>query len=70
VPSYLAKGLEFDAVILPNVSDAQYDPKEEKRLFYTLASRAMHDLRIINVGQVAQLIKKIDSKLYKEKKYE
>lgn len=42
IPSYLSKGLEFDVVI---VYDAQnYDFEREKRLYYTVCTRAMHKL--------------------------
>ena len=44
IPSYLAKGLEFDAVY---VFDAErYDTKKELRLFYTVCTRAMHKLTV------------------------
>lgn len=42
MPSYLSKGLEFDVVI---IYDAQnYNLKNEKRLYYTVCTRAMHKL--------------------------
>lgn len=44
IPSYLAKGLEFDAVF---VFDAdEYTLPEELRLYYTVCTRAMHKLVI------------------------
>lgn len=67
VPSYLAKGLEFDAVILPEVSDGNYSIETEKRLFYTLSTRAMHDLRIIANAGLPSVIENIDNKLYELK---
>ena len=46
VPSYLAKGLEFDAVIIYNVDD--YDCKNEidMKLLYVAMTRALHKLDI------------------------
>ncbi len=42
IPSYMSKGLEFDVVI---VYDAQnYWLESEKRLYYTVCTRAMHKL--------------------------
>ncbi|GMA49786.1 DNA helicase [Alicyclobacillus contaminans] len=47
VPSYLAKGLEFDAVI---VSDADAYAPEERRLLYTACTRALHQLVVIRAA--------------------
>jgi DNA helicase-2/ATP-dependent DNA helicase PcrA len=47
VPSYLAKGLEFDAVIMWDASAATYHAEDETQLVYTIASRAMYKLDII-----------------------
>ena len=46
VSSYLAKGLEFDAVIIYNVE--QYDVKSEldMKLLYVAMTRALHELYI------------------------
>ena len=44
IPSYLSKGLEFDAVF---IFDAEkYNTDNELRLFYTVCTRAMHKLVI------------------------
>ncbi len=51
VPSYLAKGLEFDAVIVCCNSRSNYVEEDERNLFYTVCSRAMHELDIIYVDQ-------------------
>ncbi len=42
IPAYLAKGIEFDGVILYNASN--YQGELEKELFYTACTRAMHAL--------------------------
>lgn len=42
IPAYLAKGIEFDAVVLYNISI--YRTSFEKELFYTACTRAMHEL--------------------------
>jgi DNA helicase-2/ATP-dependent DNA helicase PcrA len=47
VPSYLTKGLEFDAVIVPDAADYKVN---EKRLFYTVCTRALHHLTVIDCG--------------------
>ena len=47
VPSYLAKGLEFDSVISYTDKNNKYT-KEEKYLFYVVVTRAQHELIIYN----------------------
>ncbi|MFT7791520.1 UNVERIFIED_CONTAM: ATP-binding domain-containing protein, partial [Escherichia coli] len=42
IPAYLAKGIEFDGVVLYNASS--YHGDLEKELFYTACTRAMHAL--------------------------
>lgn len=44
--SHLAKGLEFDQVIIPYVSDAEYKTTLDKSLLYIACTRAMHKLNI------------------------
>ncbi|OIK13661.1 RNA polymerase recycling motor HelD [Bacillus sp. MUM 13] len=50
IPSYLAKGIEFDAVIIYNGSEAVYNRESERKLFYTACTRAMHELYIVSAG--------------------
>lgn len=50
IPAYLAKGVEFDAVIIYNASNAQYHLESERKLFYTACTRAMHELYVLSVG--------------------
>lgn len=47
VPSYIAKGLEFDSVIVYNDEDNKYQ-ENEKYLFYVACTRAQHNLIIYN----------------------
>lgn len=55
VPSYLAKGLEFDAVIVWDANDHKYHGDGERQLLYTICSRAMHALTITSIGQHSEL---------------
>lgn len=50
IPAYLAKGVEFDAVVIYNGSAAAYHRSVERQLFYTACTRAMHALRILTAG--------------------
>ena len=45
VPSYIAKGLEFDSVIIYNSKENSFD-KKDKYLYYTACTRAQHNLLI------------------------
>lgn len=47
VPSYLAKGLEFDSVISYTNKNNEYT-KEERYLFYVVCTRCQHELIIYN----------------------
>ncbi len=47
VPSYIAKGLEFDSVIIYTKKDNQYAEKD-KYLYYVACTRAQHNLIIYN----------------------
>ncbi|MDR2276938.1 MAG: ATP-binding domain-containing protein, partial [Vagococcus sp.] len=48
----LAKGLEFDHVILYDVSDKNYVSEQDKRLLYTAVSRGMKSLTITYKNQL------------------
>lgn len=47
MPSYMAKGLEFDVVVIPNSNDKNYSSYIEKNLFYVSCTRALHELYLI-----------------------
>ncbi|WP_042169459.1 RNA polymerase recycling motor HelD [Paenibacillus gorillae] len=44
LPAYLAKGVEFDAVLIYDASSRTYQRESERKLFYTACTRAMHRL--------------------------
>jgi DNA helicase-2/ATP-dependent DNA helicase PcrA len=48
IPSYLAKGLEFDSVIAVVLSVNEY-MFEEDQLFYTVCTRALHRLEVCSI---------------------
>lgn len=56
IPSYLAKGLEFDAVLLFDVTAENYKDNN-KLLLYTACTRALHKLNIYHSKVVSDLIK-------------
>lgn len=48
-PVFLAKGLEFDAVLVPWVSAEKYGEEYQRRLLYVACSRALHSLDLFHV---------------------
>ncbi len=46
IPSYLAKGLEFDVVLIYNAGNGNYSCEDERLLLYTACTRALHMLCI------------------------
>lgn len=56
IPAYLAKGIEFDAVLLYDVSDNVYGDESLRRLFYTACTRAMHLLRLYSIGEPTRFL--------------
>ena len=49
IPVYLAKGVEFDAVIIYDTSSQVYSRGNERKLLYTACTRAMHWLLLYSV---------------------
>ncbi len=56
IPAYLAKGIEFDAVIMYNASQENYGREMERELFYTSCTRAMHELHLFSLGRESMFI--------------
>ncbi len=63
-PSYLAKGLEFDGVIIFDGDGAEYNEEKERKLFYTICTRALHNLHIYFIDKPSRFIEEIDNNLY------
>lgn len=62
IPAYLAKGIEFDAVIIYDA--AQYSRESERNLFYTACTRAMHKLHLFSLGGKSSFIADVPSDTY------
>ncbi|MNW11366.1 Helicase IV [compost metagenome] len=56
LPAYLAKGLEFDAVILYDAGAAVYAEAKERKLFYTACTRALHYLDVCYIGELTPFL--------------
>lgn len=56
VPSHLAKGLEFDAVIVAAYDTPFYDTPIDRKLLYVALTRAMHELYLIGPSKKTFLL--------------
>jgi DNA helicase-2/ATP-dependent DNA helicase PcrA len=64
IPAYLAKGVEFDAVIIYDASRKTYADESERKLFYTACTRAMHELHLYHVGEVSPFLAAVSPESY------
>ncbi|WP_018932295.1 RNA polymerase recycling motor HelD [Gracilibacillus lacisalsi] len=67
VPASLAKGLEFDVVILVNMESKYHYNDLESKLLYVAMTRAMHQLYLIGNDISAFQLEAIDPKYYSDK---
>ncbi|CAJ1202318.1 DNA helicase IV [Companilactobacillus paralimentarius] len=56
LPIYLAKGLEFDAVIAHDVSATNYPDERSVDVLYTICTRAMHSLTLCVDKEISPLL--------------
>jgi DNA helicase-2/ATP-dependent DNA helicase PcrA len=54
--TYMSKGLEFDVVIIYDVSNKNYHSDLDRRLLYIACTRALHRLAIYHTGEKSSLI--------------
>ena len=54
--AHLAKGLEFDAVLVPFVSGQTYKTEVDKRMLYVACTRAMHRLTLMHTGELTAFL--------------
>lgn len=59
IPAYLAKGLEFDVVVVYNAGDENYSSEEDRLLLYTACTRALHILNVYYTGRLTPLMERI-----------
>lgn len=53
--SYLVKGLEFDVVIIPQVTKENYQTEVDRQILYIAGTRALHDLQIYYYNEKSAL---------------
>lgn len=56
IPAYMAKGLEFDVVMIYNANQGHYAGEFDRRLLYIAATRALHRLDVYYTGDKSPLI--------------
>ncbi|OOB79399.1 MAG: hypothetical protein BEN18_04095 [Epulopiscium sp. Nuni2H_MBin001] len=56
MPTYMAKGLEYDVVIAYDVSDRHYNNVFDKQLLYIACSRALHRLDVLYLGKCSRFL--------------
>jgi DNA helicase-2/ATP-dependent DNA helicase PcrA len=54
--AHLAKGLEFDHVIVPHVSDGNYATPMDRNMLYVACTRAMHQLTLTFTGKPSPFV--------------
>ena len=56
--THLAKGLEFDEVVVPFISEDHYRNEVDRRMLYIACTRAMHRLTLTFTGKQTALIRR------------
>ncbi|MCI1881087.1 MAG: UvrD-helicase domain-containing protein [Sporolactobacillus sp.] len=69
IPAYLAKGIEFDAAIINDASADNYCRENERTIFYTACTRAMHRLALLSSGAATPFLNDVPKELYVRSNY-
>ena len=57
VPAYMAKGLEFDVVLVYGASADNYSSEFDRRLLYVACTRALHRLALYHTGELSDFLR-------------
>ena len=52
----MAKGLEFDEVVIPDVDSWNYDTEYDRGLLYVACTRAIHRLTLLHSSRASRFI--------------
>ncbi len=63
--AHMSKGLEYDQVIVPDVSDDHYSTEMDRSLLYIACTRAMHKLNLTYYGKKTRFISEEAISLFK-----
>ncbi|WJH36582.1 ATP-binding domain-containing protein [Paenibacillus sp. CC-CFT747] len=64
LPVYLAKGLEFDAVVVYEAGSRRYGRERERKLLYTACTRALHRLHLYYTGEPSPFLAGVPGSLF------
>ncbi|MGD0152483.1 MAG: UvrD-helicase domain-containing protein [Thermacetogeniaceae bacterium] len=56
ISSYMAKGLEFDVVLVPSVDSDNYASALDRKLLYLACTRALHHLTLYYTGKISPFL--------------
>ena len=56
IPIYMAKGLEFDVVLIYGTDDNLYKTEDDRKLLYIACTRALHRLNLFYSGEISRLL--------------
>lgn len=56
IPIYMAKGLEFDAVLICDADRDHFNSEDDKKLLYIACTRALHRLNLFYTGDISPLL--------------
>lgn len=56
IPVHMAKGLEFDAVLIYETDEKNYRDADDKRLMYIACTRALHKLSLYYTGEISRFL--------------
>ncbi|WP_331461396.1 HelD family protein [Micromonospora tarapacensis] len=54
--AHISKGLEFDTVIVPHVTDTNYTNEMDRCMLYIACTRAMHELHLTHNGPLSRFL--------------
>ncbi|PRW64752.1 HelD family protein [Actinopolyspora mortivallis] len=54
--AHIAKGLEFDTVIVPHVDETNYSGEMDRCMLYIACTRAMHELHLTHQGKLSRFL--------------
>ncbi|MFU8780847.1 MAG: HelD family protein [Kiritimatiellia bacterium] len=54
--AHLAKGLEFDSVLVPFASEEHYNRPIDRQMLYVACTRAMHELTLTHTGKITRFL--------------
>ncbi len=66
LPSYMTKGLEFDAVLLCDVNADNFYDENDRKLLYIECTRALHRLRLYCEGEMSGLVTGLGQRIIDE----